>query len=251
MSRKRGEQLMAGKTLDHRLPVMEHLTGMSCEAIVHFTGINPVAQPDRLNEAFGRLADVFEVDLLWGGGLPEVGRAVYDWSDGQIVKLNQKGDQMVQWGVFGAGHQEGGRHFTHIPLPASLDEALNFEPLTYFPKTVEEYRVAFTADYEKMQRSCGDLCLPLPHHYTTAFHWALAIFGFELLCEAGMEEDRFAVLMQKFVDISVRITTAWSQVPGVKGFILHDDLAMTSGPIFAPDWYRRHIFVHTPKISSL
>lgn len=239
---------MAGNTRAKRLPVMEHLMGLSCEAIVHFTGINPVQEPARLNEAFQQLATVFEVDLLWGGGLPHNGREVYDWSDGQKVKHDSSGKDRVQWGIFGAGHQEGGRHFTHIPKPASLDEALGFQPLSYFPKTVEEYRVEFTASYERMLKSCADTCLPLPHHYTTAFHWPLAIFGFELLCEAGMEEDRFAELMERFVDISVRITTAWSLVPELEGFILHDDLAMTGGPIFAPDWYRKHIFIHYPQI---
>ena len=95
-----------------------------------------------------------------------------------------------------------------------------------------------------MLASTGETCYPLPHHYTTAFHWPLAIFGFELLCEAGMEEERFAQLMERFAEISRRITTAWSQVEGLKGFILHDDLTMTGGPIFPPAWYRRHIFPH-------
>lgn len=248
MSRNIGQQLLAGKITAARLPVMEHMGGLSCEMIVHFTGISPIKEPTRLNEAFRRLAEIFEVDLLWGGGLPDVDREVLDWSDGQTVKRNANGDEMVQWGIFGAAHQEDGRHFTHIPKPASLDDALDFDPLKYFPKTVEQYQEEFTAKYQKMLDSCGDLCLPLPHHYTTCFHWPLAIFGFELLCEAGMEEDRFTVLMERFVEISVRITTAWSQVPGVEGFILHDDLAMTGGPIFAPAWYRKHIFIHYPRI---
>jgi hypothetical protein len=49
----------------------------------------------------------------------------------------------------------------------------------------------------------------------------------EPLCEAGLEEDRFAELVNRFAEISLRITTAWSRVEGVKGFILHDDLTMT------------------------
>jgi hypothetical protein len=248
VSKRQGEDLLAGKSRIGRLPVMEHLAGISRQAIVHFTGIDPVAEPARLNDAFRALAMVFEVDLLWGGGLPDVGRDIYDWSDGQRVKHNRRGEAVVQWGIFGAAHQEDGRHFTHVPKPASVEDALNFDPLIHFPKTVEEYRIQFTADYEKMLRSCGDICLPIPHHYTTAFHWPLALFGFEMLCEVGMEEDRFDVLMQRFAEISLRITTAWSQVPGVKGFILHDDLAMTGGPIFAPGWYDKHIFSLYPRI---
>lgn len=248
MSKQKGEDLLAGKLSTGRLPVMEHMAGISREAIVHFTGIDPVVEPSRLNEAFRTLAEVFEIDLLWGGGLPEAGRDIYDWADGQHVKRNSRGEEVAQWGIFGAAHQEDGRHFTHIPKPASIDEALNFDPLVYFPKTVEAYQGEFTVQYENMLKSCGDLCLPLPHHYTTAFHWPLAIFGFEMLCEAGMEEQRFDGLMQRFAEVSLRITTAWSQVHGLKGFILHDDLAMTGGPIFAPTWYEQHIFPLYPRI---
>ena len=248
MSLSKGQSLLQGQQQSERLPVMEHLSAISCEAIEHFTQINPIAQPQRLNEAFVKLAEVFEVDLLWGGGLPNVGREIFDWSDGQTVKRNKQGQEQVQWGIFGAVHQEDGRHFTHIPKPQSVDDALNFDPAPYFPKSVEEYRVEFTNSYQHMLDSCGDISLPIPKHYTTAFHWPLAIFGFEMLCEAGMEEGRFDALMQRFVEISIGITTAWSQVPGVKGLILHDDLAMTGGPIFAPDWYRKHIFKHYPKI---
>jgi len=248
VSKSKGQHLLRGQNNSRRLPVMEHLSAISCEAIEHFTYINPIAQPQRLNEAFVKLAEVFEVDLLWGGGLPNVGREIFDWADGQTVKRNSQGQEQVQWGIFGAAHQEDGRHFTHIPKPQSVDEALAFDPAPYFPKTVEEYRVEFTKSYQRMLDSCAESCLPIPHHYTTAFHWPLAIFGFEMLCEVGMEADRFDALMERFVDISIRITNAWSQVPGVEGFILHDDLAMTGGPIFAPDWYRKHIFTHYPSI---
>ena len=76
----------------------------------------------------------------------------------------------------------------------------------------------------------------------------MAILGFELLCEAGLEEEDFHALMDRFAEVSLRITTAWSRVRGLKAFICHDDLTMTSGPIFSPDWYRRHIFNHYPSL---
>jgi hypothetical protein len=246
-----------------RVPVMEHCMGASREVIRHFSGIDPLAEPERVNEAFRKLAAALEIDLLWGGGLPV--RAVragtsatpgalrgasemFDWSDGERVKRTCDGRAVVQWGIFGAAHQEDGRHFVHIPKPASVDEALAFEPLEHFPRTVEEYRAEFTRSYADMWQSCGDTCVPLAHHYTTCFHWPLAIFGFELLCAAGLEEARFARLMEKFAEVSWRISTAWSQVPGLAGFILHDDLTMTSGPVFRPEWYREHIFCHYPRI---
>ncbi len=231
-----------------QVPVMEHIWGLSRQTIRHFTGIDPLAERARLNEAFRRIAEVFEIDLLWGGGLPDARTEIFDWDDGQKVKRNKDGGAVVQWGILSAAHQEDGRHFTDVPKPASVEEALAFQPLQYFPKSVAQYRDEFAQSYAEMLASTGATCYPIPHHYTTCFHWPLAIFGFELLCEAGMEEDRFSELMARFVEVSLRVTTAWSQVPGLNGFILHDDLTMSGGPIFAPDWYRRHIFIHYPAI---
>ncbi len=261
MSRELGLAVLRPDYSGRPIPVMEHCRGASREVIRHFSGIDPLREPERLNEAFVGLAQALEIDLVWGGGLPgqprdpnapEVralgGEEVFDWDDGQRVKSTGEGQAVVQWGIFGATHQEDGRHFVHVPKPAGVSAALDFDPLQWFPKTVEEYQREFTREYELALRSCGDACVPLPHHYTTCFHWPLAIFGFELLCEAGMEEKPFHKLMERFAEVSRRISTAWSRVAGLRGFILHDDLTMTSGPLFAPRWYREHIFCHYPGI---
>jgi hypothetical protein len=249
MSKELGLAVLSADYNGSRIPVMEHMGGLSREAIKRFSGIDPYAEPRRMNEAFRRVAEAFEVDLLWGGGLPTEGWPVYDWGDGEKVKRNPEGLAMVQWGMFGTVHQEDGRHFVHVPKPESVEEALDFQPLEHFPQTVEDYRRQFQASYEAMLASTGEACYPIPHHYTTCFHWALAIFGFELLCLTGMEDEkRFGALMARFAEITLRITTAWSQVEGLKGFILHDDLTMAGGPVFSPAWYRRHIFPHYPAI---
>jgi hypothetical protein len=244
MSYQAGVDALRGVRSAGRLPVMEHPRGISRAAITHFTGIDPLIEPHRLNEAFRKLAEVFEIDLLWGGGLPDDPTSIIDWTDGQTVKQNRAGLDCVQWGIFGTVHQEDGRHFNHIPKPASVDEALALEPLELFPETVEQYHERFTRSYQQMLASVGDVACPVPHHYTTAFHWCLGILGFELFCMVGMEEQRFAALMDKFAQVTRRITTAWSRVDGVQAFICHDDLTMTSGPVFPPDWYRRFIFPH-------
>jgi hypothetical protein len=251
VSRRLGLAVLQPEYREARIPVMEHMMGMSREAIQHFSGIDPLAERHRINEAFRRVAEAFEVDLNWGGGLPLEGEGapIHGWDDGETVKPNASGNDAVQWGIFHAAHQEDGRHFVHIPKPASVEEALDFRPLEHFPQSVEQYREQFQASYDAMLASTGETCHPLPHHYTTCFHWPLAIFGFELLCLAGMEDEaRFSRLMNRFAEVSTRITTAWSQVEGLKGFILHDDLTMTSGPIFSPQWYRRHVFPHYPRI---
>lgn len=225
-----------------KIPVMEHFRGLSREAVKQFTGLDPLMERDRINEIYRKLGDVLDVDLNWGSGFPVPEDETHDWSDGQSVKQSREGHPVVQWGIFHVTAQDDGRHFLHIPLPGNLDEALAFDPLKVFPKTLDEYEAEFRASYRQMLESTGEVAYPIPHHYTTCFHWPLAIFGFELLCEAGMEEDDFHSLMERFAEISRRITTAWSRVDGLEGLILHDDLTMTSGPIFHPDWYRKHIF---------
>ncbi len=251
MSTKLGLAVLQKDYNESRIPVMEHLGGLSRKAIIHFTGIDLLATPDQYDQAYLMLSDIFDVDLKWGLSLPHNQPGshppIYDWDD-PAPKFDEQGHRLVQWGVGHAGVQEDGRHFLHIPQMKSAEEALSIEPLAYFPKTVEEYRVEFQTEYDQSMQLMGDHAYTIPHHYTTCFHWALAIFGFELLCEIGMQEDRFGELMTKFAEISLRITTAWSQVQGLKIFILHDDLTMTSGPIFHPDWYRRHIFCHYPAI---
>jgi hypothetical protein len=249
MSAELGRQLLDPGYTGRRVPVMEHLWGLSRAQLVHFSGIDPVRERSRVNECFRRVAEHFECDLSWGGGLPDSGASIYDWDDPAFTRKNHKGEDLVQWGIFATVHQEDGRHFTHIPKPASIDEALELRPLELFPETVEQYRERFQAQWRQMRTSAGEVVWPLPHHYTTCFHAALAIFGFEMLCEVGLaDEGRFHRLMEQFAEVSWRITSAWSQVEGVEGFICHDDLVMTSGPIFSPAWYRRHIFCHYPEI---
>ncbi len=230
-----------------RIPVMEHYIGLSREVVVHFTGSDPLAPGADLTYIYRRLAIALDIDLFWGEGPVVAGRETHDWGDGQTVKMTREGHPAVQWGVFHVVSQEDGRHFLHVPKPVSVEEALQLDPLKYFPDTVDQYRQRFQQEHDDLQARAGEAGYVIPQHYTTQFHWALAIMGFELLCEAGMEEDDFHALMDRFAVISRRITTAWSQVKGLKAFICHDDLTMTSGPIFKPDWYRRHIFPHYVK----
>jgi hypothetical protein len=233
-----------------RIPVMEHFSAIGRDAIIELTGLDPVADHDLLEPAWDKIAEVLEVDLLWGGPLAskDASREIFDWTTGGSTRTNREGKPVVQWGIFHASLAEDGRHFHHIPKPNSVDEALDLDPSQWFPETVDELHERFQKQHDDYLARNGDLCYTLPCWYTTAFHFALAIFGFELLCFAGSEEDRFARLMERFVAISERVTTAWSRVKGLKGMILHDDLTMSQGPLFRPEWYRKHIFSHYPRI---
>ena len=248
MSKELGLSLLRPDYSDSRIPVMEHPNGLSRAAIKHFSGIDPLLEPNRIPEAWRCIAEAFEIDLLWGGGFPGPESETFDWDDGESVKINRSGQKVVQWGVFYTVVQEDGRHFLDWKKPESPEEALKTQPLDICPTSTDEYEALFRAQYKDMVASTGETCQPIPHHYTTCFHFPLAVFGFEMLCEMGLHEDAFDALMEQFVEISVRIATAWSRVPDLKAFILHDDLTTSAGPIFRPQWYRRHIFPHYPRI---
>jgi hypothetical protein len=64
MSKSRGVAVLDPGCGDSRIPVMDHIQGLSRDALIHFTGIDPIREPDRLNETFQRVCEVFEVDLL-------------------------------------------------------------------------------------------------------------------------------------------------------------------------------------------
>jgi len=248
MSRQIALEALNPSYRGERIPVWEAFSGCSREVVQHLTGYDPLAPGGPgIRHIYRTLAEKLDIDVL-GSGLPADDAETFDWSDGETIKTNRRGQQCVQWGVFHSRVQEDGRHFLHIPKPATLDEALQFDPLPYFPYSTEDHVEFLTQQFPKMEEAAGDIGLVVPGYYTTAFHWPLAVLGFEMLCEAGLEENDFAELMKRCVEVTKRLVTAWSRVPGVKVFTCHDDLAMSGGLIFHPDWYRRHIIPHYREI---
>ncbi|GAB4343971.1 MAG: hypothetical protein Kow0099_22940 [Candidatus Abyssubacteria bacterium] len=65
MSKTLGLAVLQEDYSDARIPAMEHLMPLSREAIVYFSGMDPVAEPHRVNDAFRIIAEVFEQDLNW------------------------------------------------------------------------------------------------------------------------------------------------------------------------------------------
>ena len=160
MSFALGAALIERDYNEPRIPVMEHIWGLSRKAIKHFSGIDLLLQPERINEAFRCVSRVFEIDLLWGGGLPTGCPDLLDWDNGLATQLDRSGKPVIQWGVFSTARQEDGRHFLHIPKPESPQAALALDPLELFPKTTDEYEQEFRQAYLHMLESCGDDCWP-------------------------------------------------------------------------------------------
>jgi len=78
--------------------------------------------------------------------------------------------------------------------------------------------------------------------YTTLFMWPIMIFGWDLFLEAGgLYPDEMGALLGRFAEITRRFSE-FTAVSASEFFMPHDDIAMASGPIFNPRWYRKYIF---------
>ncbi len=96
---------------------------------------------------------------------------------------------------------------------------------------------------ERKMAFVGEVGLYYYQLYTTLFMWGVEALGWEIfMLAAGMDPERFD---QHFLEPVFRksrdIVTMLSELDSPWVFC-HDDIAMTTGPAFRPDWYRTYIF---------
>jgi len=202
------------------------------------TGLDPMEETEA---AFVRLYEVFDLDVSWGGA--PTGDPL-DWEHPE----RYEGQRLSQWGMFASYFQAHGAHMAPREF-ASPEEVFEFDPLQYDPRSEDELLGLYQEQWDAAHRQLGDRCLPLPSYYTTLFHWGIAIFGWEnFLAAAALYPDRYAKLLDGFFEVSRRHLAAAARVEGPPALISHDDIAMTRGLVFRPDWYRQYI---TPRYREL
>ena len=89
----------------------------------------------------------------------------------------------------------------------------------------------------------GELAVHYASYYTTLFMWPVVTFGWEpFLCAAATDPERFdRHFWRPWAGISRKHVEALAAVDEEVVFT-HDDLAMTTGPVFSPGFYERHVF---------
>ncbi len=89
----------------------------------------------------------------------------------------------------------------------------------------------------------GELAVHYDLYYTTLFMWPVVTFGWEkFMLAAATDPERFdRCFWQPWAELSRREFAARATLDEEVIFC-HDDLAMTAGPVFAPDFYERYIF---------
>lgn len=122
------------------------------------------------------------------------------------------------------------------------EKALAFDPR-------EAYGTADRADLTRRfeqhyRRNClahGD-GVNMTGIYTTCISGLIDILGWDmLLLAAGVDAQRFGELANRYADWIGQYFEALAEAD-VPVVMVHDDIAWTSGPFLAPEWYRRYVF---------
>jgi hypothetical protein len=102
---------------------------------------------------------------------------------------------------------------------------------------------------ERKMSSIGETGLYYYQMYTTLFMWGVEALGWEIfmLAAAGDPERFERHFLNPMFEKTKSIVTLLSDLNSPFVFC-HDDIAMATGPVFRPDWYRTYIF---PRYAAL
>ncbi len=126
----------------------------------------------------------------------------------------------------------------------SPEEVLAFDPLERLPEPdVPAIRRRFEEHYRANVAFNDDL-VNMTGVYVTCVSGLIDLFGWELLLTAmGMDPARMGELTDRYCRWIGRYFEALAQAD-VPVVMVHDDIVWSSGPIFDPEWYRRHVFAN-------
>jgi len=201
------------------------------------SGIDPYEDP--INACIKALP-LLEID--WVQDIP---RTVVSFAEGQSTITVGDGSKLTEWGFSGSPWEED-YGFN------SAEEVLAYRPLEDREGRVRvvgrAYREARIRGPRESRKLVGDAALISGLYYTTLFQFGIMAFGWEnFLTAAALDPKTFGIILDQFADISVENVSEWVQ-DDCPVFFFHDDLAITRGLVFAPEWYRREIFPRYERI---
>jgi len=176
-----------------------------------------------------------DVDWVIGVPRPELQRDAFDHASSIDAG---GGRRATRWGLSGSYWRE--EYLFH-----DVEEVLRYDPLENDPQldlVTEERARDWRRGILETQRAMGDAALISGIYYTTLFQYGIMAFGWPLfLTAAAAEPERFQRVLEGFAEVSRRNLAAWAEhdPPLV---LIHDDIAMQSGLVFRPEWYRRRLF---------
>jgi hypothetical protein len=122
-----------------------------------------------------------------------------------------------------------------------VEEVYAFDPFKEYGIPGHRELVRFFEDwYQKSQTACPEQVIT-GGRYVTLVSAAIEVFGWDMLLLAAADQERFARVLERFGEYSVRHAEAWAET-SIEAYIQHDDMVWTAGPFLDPKFYRGVIF---------
>jgi len=219
---------------------------LNAEFLEKLTGLDPTVHPKKASIRAIELLDLDVAGYYDYLEHPDISGA----DTGEVEGLKVSRFQGLS-GVKGGGVTAWSQQELKFDVEDVLAYDVERHPLN---KTVEE----FEEDLTKAWRARGERQEVLGERafieepvdwYNTVFMWGVTTFGWEsFLAAAALAPKRYAKLLDRFTDVTRRYFEAGARLPGIVTGQAHDDLCMTRGPVFHPQWYREHVFPLYPKV---
>ena len=230
-----------------RIPHWEFLANPDFER--ELTGIDPAEYPQRARLRTLEILDI-DVEIPPRSDTPASFRVT---EEGQL--LNEQGKPVSRWG---SGTTWAWDHGSLFP---SMEEIRRFDPVAHFlcreqkeifedidplqrflHLPLEAMSEKLNQDFHTLQDLVGERTLVPGHYYRTLLMWPLMLFGWEHFAELVYSyPDDFKRIWNGFFEISLKVMQAFARTD-IEVFTSHDDLCMTQGPIFNPQWYRKNLY---------
>ncbi|MGQ9473469.1 MAG: uroporphyrinogen decarboxylase family protein [Candidatus Caldatribacteriaceae bacterium] len=245
-SRARAHAAFFLEPTDH-IPHWEFLANPDFER--QLTGIDPEVHPQKARLRTLELLAI-DVEIPPRTDAPSPFRIE---ENGTVVNL--RGKAVSRWGSGTTWEWDHGSWFSTIEDILRFDPVETFlaresreifediDPLQRFLHLpLEEMAARLNEDFHVLQDLVGERALVPGHYYRTLLMWPLMLFGWEHFAElVYLYPGEFQRIWKGFVEISLKVTSAFA-LTDIEVFTSHDDLCMTRGPIFSPEWYRQHLY---------
>ncbi|MFW5858342.1 MAG: uroporphyrinogen decarboxylase family protein [Planctomycetota bacterium] len=143
-----------------------------------------------------------------------------------------------------AEYAEGGsdrRDTVHCPY-REPEDVLAFDPLEALPQLDRADLVQLFEDRYRANCEGYPDAVHMSGTYTTMFSGFIALFGWDMLLLAGgVDPEGLGRVAARYEAWIRQFFEAYAETD-IPVMMVHDDIVWTSGAVFAPDWYRAHIF---------
>ena len=225
--------------------------------VTELTGIDAYEHPQK---ARLRTLELLDWDVVWRVPMTDEPSDI-QFKNGESVKANKRGEKVVRWGA-GATWS-----WDHSSMFKSIEDIRKFDPISFFLEgnqkiifedmdpiqrwfslSLEDLANKLDSYQRKVQNIVGSRAVYPAFYYRTLLMWPLMLFGWERTAElAYCYKEDFKRIFSGFAEISKKVMKAFAMTD-IIAIVSHDDICMTSGPIFNPKWYRENLYGYYEEI---